>query len=190
MRYYTIGSIKTIFLFGIFVLLMSVSSYAQLNLSLQDAVDSALVRSPEIKQYQSALQQKQMANKSSTGLLLPKVDLIGGYSYFSKSPEVNMSLVKESIDDVAGKYGTVIAKDLGLSTGSQEDIYNVIVNGLGKLPAENIIIDQQNYPNLSLNILQPIFTGGKLLAQKKVNQTVTDFAQIELLIKQAIMGEE
>jgi outer membrane protein TolC len=163
---------------------ISSSGVAQLQLSLQDAVDSAMVRSAEIKQYQSNLLQKELANKSSTGLLLPKVDLVGGYSYFSQNSEVNMSLVKESIDDVAGKYGAIIAKDLGLSSGSQEDIYNTIVSGLERLPAENIIIDQQNFPNLSLNILQPIFTGGKLLAQKRVNQTGVDFAQIELEVAQ------
>ena len=160
------------------------SGFAQLNLSLQDAIDSAMTRSPEIKMYRSNLQQKEMANRSSTGLFLPKVDLLGGYSYFSQNPEVNMSLVKGSIDDVAGKYGAVIAKDLGLTSGSQEDVYNTIVAGLAKLPAENIEIDQQNYPNLSLNILQPIFTGGKLLAQKRFNQTGVDFAQIELEVAQ------
>ena len=80
---------------------------AQISLSLVDAVDSAMVRSPEIKQYQSNLRQKQMVNRSSIGVFLPKVDVVGGYSYFSQNPEINMSLVKGSMDDIAGKYGAV-----------------------------------------------------------------------------------
>ena len=91
---------------------------AQLTLSLQDAVDSAMCRSPEIKKYQANLQQKEMFSKSSTEAFLPKVDLVGGYTFFSQNPEVNMSLVKEFIDDVVGKYGAVIASDLGLTPGS------------------------------------------------------------------------
>ena len=165
-------------------LLTGFTTKAQITLSLQSAVDSAMSRSSEIKKYQANLQQKEMFNKSSIGTFLPKVDVMGGYTYFSQNPEVNMSLVKESIDDVAGTYGAVIAKDLGLTPGSQEDIKNTIVAGLTKLPAENIIIDQQNYPNLSVNILQPIFTGGKLLAKKRFNQTGVDLAQIEYEVAQ------
>ena len=163
---------------------LSISAQAQLELSLKDAVDSAISRNPEVKQYQYNLLHKQYINNSSTGMFLPKVDLVGGYTYFSQNSEVNMSLVKGSVDHIAAGYGATIAKDLGLSPGSQEDIYNDIIGGLEKLPAENIVIDQQNYPSLSVNILQPIFTGGKLLAQKKFNETGVNFAEIELEVAQ------
>ena len=180
-KQYGIKIVKPIALLLIFIATSNFAQ-AQLSLSLQDAVDSAMSRNPEIKQYQSSLEKRQYVNKSSSGAFLPKVNLVGGYSYFSQNTEVNMGLMKESVDHIAGVYGAVIAKDLGLSPGSQEEIYNTIVSGLEKLPAENIVIDQQSYPNLSVNILQPIFTGGKLMAQKKFNQTGLDFAQIELEI--------
>jgi len=59
---------------------------AQLPLSLKDAVDSAMSRSPDIKQYQANLTQKQYYNKSSVGAFLPKVDVVGGYTFFSQIP--------------------------------------------------------------------------------------------------------
>ncbi len=150
------------------------------KISLSSAVDSAMQNNNKIRQYKQAVYEKERMVKASTGNYLPSVDVMGGYTYFSKNSEINMETVKESVDDVAGKYGAVVAKELGLSDETQEAIYNKIVNGLGKLPAYNIVIDQQNYPNLNIVATQPIFMGGKINAGKRFANAEYDYAGAEL----------
>jgi len=173
-----------IVLFVILIWAVSFSDMLQaqepVKISLSSAVDSAMQNNNKIRQYKQALFEKERMVKASTGNFLPSVDVMGGYTYFSKNSEINMETVKESVDDVAGKYGAVIAKDLGLSDETQEAIYNKIVNGLGKLPAYNIVIDQQNYPNLNIVATQPIFMGGKIIAGKRFANAEFDYAGAEL----------
>ena len=149
-------------------------------ISLSAAVDSALVNNSQILQYKQAVKEKEYLQKASTGNFLPSVDVVGGYTYFSANPEINMSQVKESVDDIFGKYGVVIAKELDLSDEAQEVIYNKIVNGAAKLPAYNIIIDQQNYPNLNVVATQPLFTGGKIIAGRRFADAELGYANEEL----------
>ncbi len=149
-------------------------------MSLSAAVDTAMIYNSQIRRYQQAVIEKEYMSKASVGNFLPSVDVVGGYTYFSANPEINMSQVKESMDDMFGKYGVVIAKELNLSDESQEVIYNKIVNGAGKLPAYNIVIDQQNYPNLNVVATQPLFMGGKIIAGKKFADAELFYANEEL----------
>lgn len=156
------------------------SGQQTLRLSLRDAVDSALINNIKIQQYKQVVLQKQYLSKAATGNFFPSIDLLGGYTYFSKNPEINMSQVKGSVDDMFGKYGVVIAQELDLSHESQQVIYDKIVGGLGKLPAYNIVIDQQNYPNLNFTALQPIFLGGKVIAGKRFAEAELEYASEDL----------
>jgi len=149
-------------------------------MTLSAAVDTAMIHNSQIRRYQQAVTEKEYMSRASVGNFLPSVDVVGGYTYFSANPEINMSQVKESVDDLFGKYGVVIAKELNLSDESQEAIYNKIVTGAGKLPAYNIIIDQQNYPNLNVVATQPLFMGGKIIAGKKFADAELFYANEEL----------
>ena len=151
-----------------------------LYLNLRSAVDSALSNNRKIQQYKQVVLQKQYLDKAAVGNFFPSIDLMGGYTYFSKNPEVNMSQVKGSIDDMFGKYGVVIAQELDLSNEEQQVIYDKIVGGLGKLPAYNIVVDQQNYPNLNITALQPIFLGGKIIAGKRFAEAELKYASMDL----------
>ena len=165
------------------LLFSSVDLSAQyLKISLKDAVDSALVRNKKIKQYNEAVYEKEYLQKAAVGNYYPKLNLNAGYTWLSSNPEINMSQVKESVDQNAGLYGAFIADELGLSDESQEEIFNRLVEGLGKLPAYNIVIDQQNYPNLGLNLVQPLFMGNKINTGKYYADTEYEIAKTELKI--------
>jgi outer membrane protein TolC len=151
-----------------------------IEISLSSAVDSAMRNNNKIKRYRQAVLEKEEMKKASVGNYFPSVDLIGGYTYISENPEVNMSKIKESVDDMFGKYGSFIASELGLSDEAQEVIYSKIVTQLGRLPAYNIVIDQQNYPNLNIVATQPIFMGGKIIAGKRFANAELDYAGAEL----------
>ncbi len=151
-----------------------------IKVSLPSAVDSAMQNNSRIRQYRQAVFEKEQMRKASVGNYLPSIDVIGGYTYISENPEVNMSKVKESVDDMFGKYGSFIAKELGLSDETQEAIYSRIVTQLGRLPAYNIVIEQQNYPNLNIVATQPIFFGGKIIAGRRFANAELDYADAEL----------
>jgi len=170
---------SSLFLLGIlFTFFITGKAIAQdtVFMTLSTAVDSALINNSKIRRFKEAVAEKEYMQKASVGNFLPSVDVVGGYTYFSANPEINMSQVKESVDDMFGKYGVVIARELNLSDESQEVIYNKIVGGLGELPAYNVVIDQQNYPNLNIVATQPIFTGGKIIAGKKFADAELQYA--------------
>lgn len=158
--------------------------------TLEAAVDSALSNNDKIKQYRHKVHQKEELNDAAFGNYLPSVGVVAGYSYFSDNPEVNMSQVKESIDNVAGYYGADIAKALGLSDQTQEALQKLITGSLNKLPAYNIVIDQQQYPNLNIVALQPLYTGGKIMAGKRFAEAEFELSHIELkTVKDEIIRE-
>ena len=157
-----------------------IKAQESLKVSLRSAIDSAMRNNSRIRQYRQAVFEKEQMKKASAGNYFPSIDLVGGYTYLSENPEVNMSKVKESVDDLFGKYGSFIASELGLSDEAQEVIYNRIVTQLGRLPAYNITIDQQNYPNLNIVATQPIFMGGKIVAGRRFANAELDYAQAEL----------
>ncbi|NOX48527.1 MAG: four helix bundle protein [Chlorobi bacterium] len=162
-------------------LLFTLNAFSQqtISLSLEQTIDSAMANYQKIKQYREAVLEKEYMKKAATGNYFPQVSLNAGYTWFSQNPEINMSQVKCSIDDVAGRYGAFIVNELGLSDEAQEDIYNRITNGLGKLPAYNIEIDQQHFPNLDIYALQPIFTGGKIIAGRRASEAEYELSQID-----------
>ena len=155
-------------------------SQQKLNLSLKAAVDTALNNNIKIQQYKQAVMQKEYLSKAASGNFFPSIDIMGGYTYFSQNPEINMGQVKGSIDDMFGKYGVVIAQELDLSEEDQQIIYDKIVGGLGELPAYNIVVNQQNYPNLNVTALQPIFLGGKIIAGKRFADAEHEYASLDL----------
>ena len=148
------------------------------NISLNDAVQLAIHNNLEIKQSESQIKQKKALQEGATGLMLPKISLTGGYTWFNGNPEVNMKQFKPAIDDMAGKYGAVMAKELNLSPATQDDIYKAIVGGLNDLPAYNLDIDFNRFPNASINAVQPIFNGGKILNTKRLSSTQLELAKI------------
>jgi len=151
-----------------------------LQLNLRSAVDSALHNNSRIKQYQQVVHQKNYLNKAAVGNFLPSIDLAGGYTYMTANPEVNMSQVKGSIDDIAGKYGAGVAEQLGLSPEVQAQVYQTVVDAAGKVPAYNVVIDQQQYPSLNVMALQPIFLGGKIIAGKRFAAAELEYANQDL----------
>ena len=164
------------------ILLLLIGSFPHVlfaqSMSLRLAVDYAINNNLRIKQSNSQIQQQQALNSGATGLLLPKVSLSGGYTWFNGNPEINMAQMKPAIDDMFGKYGTVMAQELNLSSGTQEEIYNDIVNGLSDIPVYNLEIDFNQFPNASINAIQPLFTGGKISSTRNLSSVQLKMAMI------------
>ncbi len=160
------------------------------GLTLTNAIGEAMQHNLEIRQQEKRVQQADAYNQSAVGWYLPKVTVMGGYTWFNRDMELNMKMIKPTLDDVAGIYGSTIAKDLGLGTGTQEEIYNQIVSGLGKLPDDNIAFNFNQFPNASITALQPLFTGGKIISAKNTAGLTSNISRLEMTAKQNMITKK
>ncbi len=159
----------------VFLLFIALSlSLQSQDLRLADAIASALQNNPKIKQQQQAVIQKEYGLKAAKGNYLPTVDLLGGYTYLSENIEINMEQVKGSLDDMLAKYGVAaVGAVITLPPEMQSALYNDMVGMLGKLPAYNLVVDNQAMFTGNVMAVQPLFMGGKINAGRK-------FAEAEL----------
>ena len=169
---------------GLIVILCSFYTYGQEKvISISEALEISYNNNEKIKRYSERVQQKIYKNKAAKGNFLPSINLIGGYTYLSENMEVNTSQVKNSIDDLAGKYGAAFVQgygaDLGLSI-TPEAAYSTIVGALSQLPAYNLVVDNQQLPTAMIAATQPLYTGGKIIAAKRYAQAELETSQIEL----------
>ncbi len=172
-----------VFLLGIFLLSIPVEAYSQeptLQLNLSAALDSAMRNNLKIKQYEETVTQKKYQEKVAVGNFFPSVDVNGGFTWLSQNPEINMSLFKTSIDNLMTGVGTALAQGLQLSPQVQLSLAQQMAGLQKALPAINLAIDQQNYPNLNFTVTQPIFTGGKIIAGKKYASAALSYSDEEL----------
>jgi outer membrane protein TolC len=160
------------------------------KITLRKAIEEAMINNPDIQQQQQRLMQTMAVNNSGVGLFLPKITVTGGYMWFNSNMELNMKIVKPAIDEMAGLYGASIAKDLNLSSGSQEEISNIIVTGLGKLPDDNVVFDFNRFPNASITAVQPVFAGGKIISAKNTAELVTNISQAEMTTRKNIITKQ
>ena len=173
----------------LFFVLTSNALQAQKS-SLRNVVDDAMQRNLQIQQQQSRIQQAKAIDQSGIGWFMPKVSVMGGYTWFNQDMEVNMKIVKPALDNVAGIYGSTIAADLGLGSGTQDEIQQKITSALGKLPDDNIAFDFNQFPNASINAVQPLFTGGKIISAKNTASITSSLTQLQMTETQNIITKK
>ena len=149
------------------------------RVNLSAALESALQNNTKIKEFREKTEQKKYLKKSAVGNFFPSISVNGGFSWMSQNPEVNMSLLKGSIDDLMTNYGSILGESLQLPPGEQMILAKTLA-GIKRLPSQNLNIDQQNYPNLNFTLMQPLFTGGKLIAGKKYANAEWNYSNDEL----------
>ena len=133
------------------------------QLSLRAAVDSAMNNNSQVKQYRQLVQQKEYLVKAAKGNYFPAINANGGYTYLSKNPEVNMDQVKNSLNANLQQVGQALAKS-GTVPANMLPLLGGIMQGLSQMPLSNVVIDQQQYPNLNITAIQPVYSGGKIVA--------------------------
>lgn len=176
-----VGS-KILAAFIVFMFATQLSLFAQNSktpLSLKAAVDSALNHNPKIRQYKEVVLQKEAEVKVARGNYLPSLNASGGYTYLSKKPEVNMSQVKQSLGENVQKYASAIAQN-GVLPPATLAALSAILQGINQMPAYNIAIDQQHYPDFNVAALQPLYMGGKIRAGVRYAKADVETAKVQL----------
>ena len=169
------------------LLSLSLPLFAQ-QLTLQDAINVALVKNEKIKQYQERLAQKEFDDKSAIGNFLPKINLTGGYTHMNDDLSLDLSPVGDAIITMQASTQTQLANinnvlQTGVQLTEQEQAalnaqYSTYLSSL--FPDLDLTFKEQNFKTATLQAVQPLFVGGKLFAAKTYSKAEVGAAASEL----------
>ena len=148
---------KHITLFTIMILL-SASTFAQsdtLNLTFEQAYHKMQNDNLALKSAQSERQSMEYKRKTTRGLYLPRFTFSATYMKFDQDIGVSMDGYSETL------------KDLGL------------VNQSTMLPS-TLVLQKEEFASASINMIWPIFTGGKIRAANKAMDANIDGSLYEI----------
>lgn len=165
------------FIFLFFLLPVTNFSYAQQqSISLEDCFRIAAQNNLSIRQKRQAIATRQFQYQASKLSVLPKVDLLGGYTYLSDPIKINLQSVREGIVEGTAKQNVDAANRVfhemtgnDLSPDAQNAIGQSARNIINAVyPDYNPSLSEQQYFTAGLALHMPIYMGGKLRAAREV----------------------
>ena len=159
------------------------------KVSLKEAIETTLQRNERIAQYKERVIQKEYQEKSSWGNFLPSIEFKASYTHLNQNMDINLNPIRDAM--------------ITLQSGNQAEFMNLsnILSGLGALsPAQKLAVKnqsaallntllpefkqtfkKQDYLTATFQGVQPLFTGGKLLAAKNYAKAEKEASEIELV---------
>jgi len=181
-----------------FVIFLSfTANYAQ-QISLEDAVEFALAHNQKIKQYEAKLGQKKYQNLEAFGNFLPKIDLVGSYTHLNEPLTIDLDPIRQAMIQMQSSNQVEFANIYNILQGNaslndqeRAGLYQQYSSNLNELlPAFQETLKKQDYKTATIVGIQPLFTGGKILAAKKYASLEEESAQVELkLIHDEVVKE-
>ena len=158
------------------------------TLTLDDAVNTALKNNQKIKQYNEKYEQKKYANLEAWGNFLPKINLTASYTHMNDPLEIDLNPIKDVIVNLQAKNQTeltniytMLQSGSPLSDQQKGMVFQQAYTQLeAAIPSFSNELKRQDYKTATLTAVQPVFTGGKILAAKKYASDELEAAQIEL----------
>lgn len=170
-----------------FIFLSFTANYAQ-HISLEDAVEFALVHNQKIKQYEAKLEQKKYQNLEAFGNFLPKIDLVGSYTHLNDPLTIDLDPIRQAMIQMQSSNQVEFANIYNILQGNaslndqeRAGLYQQYSSNLNELlPAFQETLKKQDYKTATIVGIQPLFTGGKILAAKKYASLEEESAKVEL----------
>ncbi|MEP0860042.1 MAG: TolC family protein [Ignavibacterium sp.] len=173
----------------VFVLLMlAISTIHSQSLTLEDAIDYALKHNVQIKQYEAKLTQKEYQNLEALGNFLPQINLNASYTHLNDPIVIDLDPIRQAMIQLQSKNQVEFANIYNLLQGNPQltneqrnflfNQYSTQLNSL--IPPFTKELKKQDYKTATLVGIQPIFTGGKLLAAKRFTSLDEKAAEVEL----------
>lgn len=182
-------SFMKIVLKKIFAVLILVNSVLHgQSLTIEDAIDYALKHNQRISQYLAKLNQKEYQNFEAIGNFLPQINLNASYTHLNDPIRIDLDPIRQAMIQLQSKNQVEFANIYNLLQGNPQltneqrnFLFNQYSNQLNSLiPPFTKELKNQDYKTATLIGIQPIFTGGKLLAAKRFSSLDEKAAEVEL----------
>lgn len=173
----------------VFVLLiLAISTIYSQSLTLEDAIDYAIKHNEQIKQYEAKLTQKEYQNLEALGNFLPQINLNASYTHLNDPIAIDLDPIRQAMIQLQSKNQVEFANIYNLLQGNPQltneqrnFLFNQYSSQLNSLiPPFTKELKKQDYKTATLVGIQPIFTGGKLLAAKRFSSLDEKAAEVEL----------
>ena len=156
-------------------LILPILVFAQQKLTLDQCHELALKNNYQIKMAEEGVMAAENNVKSSCTMFLPKISLTGTYLHTNEK-------FKYSIDEMAlpvsNADGTFRADQLTTVTDANGNLVPYPLNWI-HIPATDLTFGQENMYLLNLGLVQPIFTGGKIMQQYKISQSAAEISKAQ-----------
>ena len=179
------------------LILINTLAFSQ-SIQLEDAIDYALKNNPQIKQYEAKLSQKEFQNLEALGNFLPQINFNYSYTHLNDPIGIVLDPIRQAMIQLQAKNQVEYINIYNLLQGNPQltdaqrgILFNQYSSQLNSLiPPFTKELKKQDYKTATLTGIQPIFTGGKLLAAKKYASLDETSAQKELKqIKDEVIKE-
>ncbi|HOP08359.1 MAG TPA: TolC family protein [candidate division Zixibacteria bacterium] len=158
------------------------------NLTLGQAIRTALANNDKIRQYRAKLDQAKYSDREASGNFLPSISLQAGYNHMNDPLSIDLSPIRDAMIQMQAsnevEFTNIYQLMGGGSALSSEERaayysqYSAALDGL--LPAFVETFKDQDYRTASVTLVQPLFTGGKIVAAKKAANAEKHAAEDEL----------
>jgi outer membrane protein TolC len=185
-------SVKFVTLSASFVLItMTMVAYVDANaqsLSLSDAVRIGLENNERVQQYKEVVEEKKSNNLEAWGNFLPTLNFTGSYSHLNDPVVMDLSPIRSAMIqlqasdqvEMANMY-SLLQSGTPLTTAQRSALNSQYSDNLNSLlPEFKEQLKKQDYKTATLVAVQPLFTGGKLIAAKKYASAEKNASEEEL----------
>ncbi|MGC8596163.1 MAG: TolC family protein [Candidatus Kryptoniota bacterium] len=198
-----------------FLQLFAANAYSQ-GMTLVKAIELARQNNNRIKEYREKVIESRYEDNVASSNFFPKITLQGTYMHLNNPLIVDLTPIRQAIITLQANNQTEIANIYSILRGvnlTNEQKYYLNQQYYAALDA-NLppfidLFKKQNYPQAAFTIVQPIFTGGRLIAAKHaassskraaveqmqqinnevIEETVKDYLTV-LLLKQLVLTRE
>ncbi len=163
----------------------------QTILSLDQAVHMAIENNDRVHQYQERVRQKVYEEKSAYGNFLPTVTLSGNFNHIDQPLTMDLDPIRTAMLSLQAKnqvsFASIASQMKGgpaITDNSAQyaAYYKAAYEALdSKLPHFLDTLKEQNYPQAAFTVVQPLFTGGKILAGLRAGRAERKASEAELV---------
>ncbi len=165
------------------LLLLPVLVFAQQSYTLEQCRQQALQNNHKIKIADDNIQASQHNVKSARTAFLPKLSFVGNYTRVNnkikyETEEMSLpisnrdgSFDQEHMEVVTGPDGNPLTNPDGTPVVMPKDWLHI--------PSQTLKFGEHNNYMLNFGLVQPIFTGGKILQQYKISKSTAKIAEAQ-----------
>lgn len=203
-------------LISLLVIAITANAYSQMG--MQEAIDIALKNNNSIKAARKSLSAKQEKVSSAWGNYAPTLSLEASYTHINEELKIDLNPIRTAMIQLHTK-GFLNSANLenAMKTGKpftpeQAAFAQKMIEAelQSKLPSFESKVKDQNFPSGKLTLVQPIFTGGKVLAginaakaleevekaklsnqeNKTINEVVNSYLTVQLAVENVKVRQE